>query len=142
MKERIVIIFIAVTLGLLATTIGFFLYEGSKPAKNINPTPEVKNKESTPALPTEKITLTISEPNDEAVVTGRTIRVRGKTDPQNTIIISTNEEDEVVTPTNNGDFTASINIDAGVNKLIIQAISPEGDKREIIQTISFSSEEF
>lgn len=140
MKERIVIIFIAVTLGLLTTTIGFFLYESSKPAKNITPTPSPGKSE--PKISQDKITLTISEPNDEIVVANRTVRVRGKTDPQNTVIISTNEEDEVVKPTSLGDFTASVSIDAGVNKLIIQAITPEGEKREIIQTISFSSEEF
>lgn len=140
MKERIVIIFIAVTLGLLFTTIGFFLYESSKPAKKITPTPVAEKSE--PILKKEDITLTISEPNDEIIVSSRTVRVRGKTDPQNTVIISTNEEDEVVKPTSLGDFTATVSIDAGVNKLIIQAITPDGEKKEIIQTISFSSEEF
>lgn len=140
MKERIVIIFIAVTLGLLATTLGFFLYEASKPAKQIAPTPTPQNKILKNI--NEKITLTLSEPNDEKVVENRTIRVRGKTDPGNIIIVSSNQEDVVAKPTSLGDFTVSLSIDAGVNKLIIQAITPEGEKREVVQTISFSSEEF
>jgi hypothetical protein len=140
MKERIVIIFIAVTLGLVATTVGFFVYESSKPAKNATSTPPLGNNESNPNQNT--ITLNISEPTDESITNNRNVRVRGKTDPENTIIISTNQEDVAIAPTNQGDFTASVSIDTGVNKIIIQAITPDGNKKEISQTISFSSEEF
>ncbi len=138
MKERIVIIFIAVTLGLLVTTIGFFLYETSKPNKDIKP--DITKKEKTGPLPSEKTKLTILAPKDETVTTNRTIQVKGVTDPQNTLIISTNTEDVVVGPTSEGSFTATITIDAGENKLVVRAIDPSGNTEEVIQTISFSSD--
>jgi hypothetical protein len=138
MKERIVIIFIAVTLGLLVTTIGFFLYETSKPNKDIKP--DITKKEKIEPQPNEKTKLTILSPKDEAVSANRTIQVKGITDSQNTVIISSNTEDVVVSPTSEGTFTATITIDAGENKLIVRAIDASGETEEVIQTISFSSD--
>lgn len=141
MKERIVIIFIAVTLGLLATTIGFFLYESAKPEKGAaQPTPE-KSLSTTPQTDSG-ILLEITEPKDESLTTKRSILVKGRTDPENTLIISSNTDDVVASPTPEGDFTATITIDAGVNTLTTQAITPTGESKKDIRTISFSSEEF
>lgn len=141
MKERVVIIFIAVTLGLLATTIGFFLYETSKPNKEISSSTTVKPKKPAPA-PTNDILLSISSPKNEIVTSNRTIQVKGTTDPENTVIISTNQEDIAVAPTSNGSFSASISIDSGENKLSITAVNSLGNSKKITQTISFSSDEF
>lgn len=139
MKERIVIIFIAVTLGLVLTTFGFFLYESTKPTKEITPTPlpATINQQ-----PNETVNLTVDEPTDELVTEKRTITVKGKTDPENTIIISTNQEDTVAEPTSSGAFTTTISIDTGINQVIIKAITPDGEERDIIRTVSFSPEDF
>ncbi|MGE5042063.1 MAG: hypothetical protein ACM3IJ_04115 [Candidatus Levyibacteriota bacterium] len=137
MKERIVIIFIAVTLGLVATTIGFFVYETAKPNKVVNPT----TKKQEQVFPKSSITLTVLSPADETVTAKRTIEVKGKTDPQNTIIVSTNEEDVVATPTSNGDFSASISIDSSVNKVVTEAVAPDGTSTKDVRTISFSTDE-
>lgn len=138
MKERIVIIFIAVTLGLLATTIGFFVYENAKPNKKV----EVSNKKPEEPVSNQKvITLTISTPADESVTNKRSVDVKGKTDPQNTVIISTNQEDVVAQPTDLGEFTATVAIDTGVNKLVVESINPNGESTKIERTISFSADE-
>ena len=139
MKERVVIIFIAVTLGLLATTVGFFLYESAKPSK---PVSEKLTQKATHPAPNDGITLTISSPQNESLTSNRTIQVKGKTYPQNTIIISTNQEDTVVSPTSEGDFTASLSIDTGVNKLIIEAVAPNGESKKEVRVISFSTGDF
>lgn len=139
MKERIVIIFIAVTLGLLVTTVGFFLYESSKPSK---PVSEGSAQTATKPHPSDEITLTVTAPQNESLTANRTIQVKGKTDPQNTVIVSTNQEDTVVTPTSEGDFTASLTIDAGVNKLTVEAIAPNGNSKKDVRIVSFSTGDF
>lgn len=139
MKERIVIIFIAVTLGLILTTFGFFLYESTKPANNNTPTP---SPISSSQPQTDELLLVVDEPNDELVTEKRTISVRGKTDPENTVIISTNQEDTVAKPTSNGSFSTTISIDTGINKVVIKAIAPDGKQRDMIRTVSFSPEDF
>ncbi len=141
MKERIVIIFIAVTLGLLATTVAFFLYESAKPAKTTNTqevTPAVKNNLS----PADSFLLVVTEPKDESITANRTVQIKGKTNPENTIIVSSNQDDVTLVPTSDGDFTGSIAISAGVNKIITTAINPEGDSKIDTKIVSFSAEEF
>lgn len=140
MKERIVIIFIAVTLGLLATTVAFFLYESAKPAKQIV-TKEPKNiVKLAPA--SEEPALTVSEPKNETITSKRSVTVKGETNPENTIIISSNAEDVTVSPTTDGSFTATITIDAGVNKLITTSIDAEGNSEKDVRIVSFNAEEF
>lgn len=139
MKERIVIIFIAVTIGLILTTFGFFLYESTKPVKKESPKPTTTQKDVTSH---DEILLNVDEPVDEAVTTKRTITVKGKTNPSNTLIISTNQEDTVATPTSSGSFTTTISIDTGINKVIIKAITEDGAEKTVTKTVSFSPDDF
>lgn len=141
MKERIVIIFIAVTLGLLATTVAFFLYESAKPAK-ITSTPETTPVVQNDAPVADSFLLVVTEPKDESITEKRTVQIKGKTNPENTLIISSNQEDVAVVPTSEGDFTTSIAISAGVNKIIITAINPAGENKVDTKIVSFSAEEF
>lgn len=138
MKERIVIIFIAVTLGLIITTFAFFLYERSKPATEQKSTSKTVQPTSQP----NSILLQITEPAPETVSEKRSITVKGTTDPENVVIISTNQEDTVATPTSQGAFSATISIDAGINKLITRSISPNGESVVDERVISFSPEDF
>ncbi len=141
MKERIVIIFIAVTLGLLATTVAFFLYESAKPAKiaeNPKPTPSSTRT----AQNADSFLLVINEPKDESITNKRSLQVKGKTNPDNIVIISSNSEDITVRPTEDGEFNATITIAAGVNKLITTAINTDGDAKTDTKIVSFSAEEF
>lgn len=140
MKERIVIVFIAVALGLLVTTAGFFLYQQTKilpksaNQKNISP-------KASPT-PENKTYLSIEEPANESISDKRTISIKGKTNPENTLIISTNQEDIVVSPTSEGGFSATITIDTGTNKVVTRAVSPNGDERIDTRIITYSQEDF
>lgn len=143
MKERIVIVFIAVVVGLLITTLGFFLYESSRDIAGQELKKPVSQKTNgMPAPKKEELLLTVNEPADEGVVDRRTITVKGSTKSDNVIVISTNQEDIVATPASDGKFSASIMIDAGTNKLITRAISPSGQSTIDERTITYSTEKF
>lgn len=145
MKERIVIVIIAIGLGLFLTTIGFLIYQSTKfkPA-------ETETTETQPTgtvagiteVPEEDTGLTITEPKDEAVLDKRTVKVTGSTDPSYTVVISSNQEDVVATPDSKGKFTASVTIDAGTNELITKAIKPDGTEIKDTRVITYSTEEF
>lgn len=145
MKERIVIVIIAIGLGLFLTTIGFLIYQSTKfkPAKT-----ETTETQPTGTLagvtdaPKEDTGLTITEPKDEAVLDKRTVKVTGSTDPSYTVVISSNQEDVVATPDSKGKFTASVTIDAGTNELITKAIKPDGTEIKDTRVITYSTEEF
>lgn len=141
MKEKIVIIFIALIVGLFITTIAFYLYQSTKSESAQN-----QNKETsfvlTPTPMPQGLLLNIEEPKDEAVTSKRTISVKGKTNPENTIVVSSNIQDVVGTPTSEGSFSLSVDIDAGTNKIIVRAIDSQGNQVTDERIITFSQEEF
>lgn len=139
MKERIVIVFIAIALGLFVTTLIFFIYQQTKILPKNTPKSSNTVVKQTPA---DTILLSIDEPKNESITDRRTIQVKGKTNPENTIIVSTNQEDVVASPTTEGQFSISVTIDTGVNKILTRVITPSGEEKTDSRIISFSTEEF
>ncbi|OGH12361.1 MAG: hypothetical protein A2857_01345 [Candidatus Levybacteria bacterium RIFCSPHIGHO2_01_FULL_36_15] len=143
MKEKILIIFIALALGLALATLGFYIFqstkkgvlENSKKTDNINKTAENKDK-------TNGIILSIDSPTNESLVNERTIEVKGKTNPLNTIIVSSNLEDAMGSADSNGNFSINIGIDAGLNNIIVRSFSSTGDETKDERTVTFSQEDF
>ncbi len=140
MRERLVIVFIAIAIGLIVTTLLFFLYQQTKTIpQKVSNTLSQGNPSPTPQNSTY---LVVEQPRDEALSDRRSIQVKGKTNPENTIIVSTNQEDIIATPTRDGRFAVTVAIDSGSNKLITRAISPSGEEKIDIRVITFSTEEF
>lgn len=141
MKERLVIIIVAIVAGLFITTAGFFIYQATK-----KPSSTGSKKIVTDVLPTENPTgslyLKVAEPSDELITTKRTLEIKGSTNPSNTIVISTNQQDVTAKPTVDGQFSVTIEIDAGANIVISRAIAPNGDSVTDTRTVTYSSEEF
>src|SRR5438132_1311064 len=105
MKERIVIVIIAVVLGLAATTLGFFIYQSTKMIPDNTPKSLSSSKASPTPIDTTKLFLTIDEPKENILLKNRTIQVKGKTNSDNTLLVSTNQEDVVAKPSSDGTFS-------------------------------------
>ena len=144
MKERLVIVVIAVGLGLFLTTIGFLIYQSTKfkPAEKSTQTNNSNKSVTITDTPKEESLLTVNEPKDEAVVDRRTVKVSGQTDATYTIVISSNIEDVVAKPDSKGKFTANITIDAGTNQIVTKAIKPDGSEITNTRIVTYSTEEF
>lgn len=144
MKEKLLIVFVASVLGLIIATISFYIYQTTKntPVNQEVQNPIVKEVKSDEEQLTNKGALTIDEPKAESIFDRRTIEVKGKTLAENTIIVSTNSHDEVVTPASDGKFSVSIDIEVGVNKLITRSIAPTGATTVDERIITFTTEEF
>ena len=140
MRERLIIVFVAVAIGLIITTLIFFLYQQTKTI------PSQSNKTSgsqNSATPTKSPSyLTIDEPQDEALVDKRLLQVKGRTHAEDIIVVSTNQEDKVVRPTTDGKFAVSITIDAGANVIVVRSIGSSGSEEKDSRTVTFSTEEF
>lgn len=140
MKERLIIIVLAVVSGLIITTVAFFIYQnfinGSNSAKESS-----SNAQITPQ-PTKNLLLEISEPADGSLTDNRTISVKGVTNPENVVVVSSNQEDNSGKPSSDGNFSITITIDAGANFLVVRSIAPDGTeiKKEIV--ITYTTEEF
>ena len=140
MRERIIIIFVAIAIGLVVTTLVFFLYQQTK---NIPQKAAVGTalNEPTPT-PSSSQFLVIEAPGDESISDRRSIEVKGKTNPGSTIIVSTNQQDVIASPTADGAFTVSITIDTGSNKIVTRSIAEDGQEAQDTRVVTYSTEDF
>lgn len=142
MKEKIIIIFVALITGLFITSAGFFIYQSTKKGNEVDDTPkQAANPVPSPQTP-DGIFVKVDSPTDETLSATRTINIKGSTNPENTVVISTNLQDATAKPESNGNFSIPIEIAAGANIIITRSIAPDGETAEDTRTVTFSTEEF
>lgn len=138
-KEKIILSFVAITIGLVVGGGAFYFYQSTKviPKTEQNP---ITVKPNPSPLP--KVLLTVDEPRDENVYDSRVIKISGKTDPNATIVVLTDTDEDILTPTTTGDFSTTVTINAGENVIQITAINKNGDTNTINRTVTYSTESF
>ena len=141
--EKVILSFVAVFVGLLAAGVAFYLYQSTQ---IITTTPEKqtlaeKTQQPSPT-PSDDNVLTIQSPADEAVFDQEVISIKGTTDPNAIITVSTAESDQVVKPAANGDFSLTQTIPDGTSIIQIVAIYPDGTEQKEIRTVTYSTESF
>ena len=141
--EKVILSFVAVLIGLIAAGIAFYLYQATItiPTSKTEPI-EIAKKPSPEPLADNKHLFVIEKPQDEEVFDKRQVTVSGKTIQGTTIIVSTEDSDEVISPANNGDFTLTITIPSGTSQIKITAIFPDGTEKTETKTVTFSTEDF
>lgn len=141
--EKFVLSFIAILFGLFVAGIGFYIYQSTKvvPKEAIKPLVKLSPTPTPTAVPAG-IPLTITQPLDESVSTTKTITIQGKTDADITVVISTPTNDEVVNPTPNGDFSSTVTLDNGENRIAVTGMGPNGVETTKIITVTYSTESF
>lgn len=141
MKERLIIIIVAIVAGLFITSAGFFIYQSTKKTNDTPITKAPVANQTTPT-PIQTLYVKVTEPKDESITTKRTLILKGVTNPENLLVVSTNLEDVEAKPTSEGTFSVSIDIDAGANEVITRAIAPDGASVQDVRSITYSTEEF
>lgn len=138
--EKIVLSFIALLAGLIAAGAAFYVYQSTKTI----PQQQTKQKtiEKTSPIPKPSLFLNIDRPKDEEVTSNKKITVSGKTEGSAIVVISTPLEDNVVTPSQTGNFSTTVEIDDGENEIHITAIQPNGEDVKLLRTVTFSTENF
>lgn len=140
-KETIFLSLTALVIGLIVAGGIFFAYKYmTKPADkkgaiitlDPTPTPISSNSEE----------LMLSEPQDESVVEKKSVSVSGKTIPGSTVIVSSETDEQVATPAENGNFSLSTTISEGANIIEVISILPSGEERKVIRTVTYSTESF
>jgi hypothetical protein len=138
--ERVLLAVLAVVIGLLVAGVVFFLYENSRKT----PKPEIKTVASPNPSPTPKpsVFLTVEEPTDEEVISKKIISISGKTSKDAIVTVLTNNDEQVLTPTKNGDFSTTTTIEDGHNLIEITAIAQNGESTSILRVVTYTTEEF
>lgn len=139
-KEKIILSFVAVLIGLLVASAAFYFYQQTKV---ISPQNQKTISVIASPTPTPSVLLVVDEPADEKVYFDtRTIRISGKTDPSAIIIILMENSEQVFSPTKTGDFSTTVTLDNGANLVQITALLKNGDTTTIERTVSYSPENF
>lgn len=137
-KEKVILSSLAVMVGLSFAALGFYFYQGARFEEQSNGI--IVNAPS--PTPKPNIYLEISEPQDESVSDTKLITVSGKTKAGSIVVILTEDEEQVVNPTELGDFTASITLADGENLIQITAIAENGESVSIDRIVTYSTESF
>jgi len=141
--EKVILSFVAVFVGLIAAGVAFYLYQSTK----IIPTDQTKPSATQVTVQPTKMmanadTFTIDSPEDESVAGQKEIDIKGTAVKGATITVSTDDDDQVVQPADNGDFTLTENIPDGTSVIAFTAIFPDGTTKKIDRTVTFSTENF
>jgi hypothetical protein len=141
--EKLILSLVAIIVGLIAAGIAFYLYQMTRtlpPAKDQTIT--IKPQITRTPSPNNENFLTIENPKDEEVFDKKTITISGKTTPKSNIIVSSENNDQVVTTSETGEFTLTQSIDSGTNIIQITAIFPNGEEKKVTRTVTYSTENF
>lgn len=138
-KERVILSFIALLIGLMVAGGAFFLYENAKASA---PEEETVVSVPTPSVTEEATRLKIDKPQNEDVITSRTVTVSGKTEPNAVLIAQSAADEQVAKASANGSFQFTLDIEEGLNIINITAILADGTEVSEIRTITYSQEDF
>lgn len=141
--EKILLSFVAIVVGLVAAGAAFYLYQMTKtlPTQKNQPAAVTTKTSPTPSAENGNI-LSLDSPKDEQVFSDKQISISGKTMPDATIIITTEDADQIVKPASNGNYTLSQTIPDGTSILYITAIFSDGSEKKIMRTVTYSTENF
>src|SRR5438105_2475636 len=97
--EKILLSFVAIIVGLVAAGAAFYLYQMTKvlPAQKAQPVVVSPTTSANPSPDTGNI-LSLDSPKDEQVFDNKQLTINGKTLPDATIIVTTEDGDQVVKP--------------------------------------------
>ncbi|HSW47600.1 MAG TPA: hypothetical protein VLG67_00825 [Candidatus Saccharimonadales bacterium] len=141
--EKVVLSFVAVLIGLIAAGIAFYLYQATKTISTTQSKPITIVATPTPAPLSDKDhLLKIENPKNGGVFDKKLITISGKTVSGASVIVSTEDSDQVVSPASNGDFTLTTTIPDGTSVMKIKAIFPDGTEKDETITVTFSTESF
>lgn len=137
--EKIILAVAAIIAGLFVAGIAFYIYQTTR---TLSPS-SIKTITLKPtAAPSAPVLLTVDEPTDGSVTTSRVVSIKGKTDPQATIIVTTDATDTVVNPTTTGSYSLTLTLDSGENSILITAVLPNGQEAQKQLTVSVESDNF
>lgn len=91
-------------------------------------------------LERQTISLSLSGPDDEALVFDPNLLIQGTSSPQAVIILSWNGNNKAVEAGSDGSFSSTIKLQSGVNNLKVTAFDKSGENREEDRIIYYSTE--
>ena len=86
------------------------------------------------------LTLDLTSPDDEVLSFSQDLEISGKTSPGSEILISSADNDMVISSKPDGAFTGDFNLSEGTNQIKIVVFDKNGDQKEVDRTVYYSKE--
>ena len=113
------------------------LIKKKSPAQNET----ITNSIVTPSQKQEHtLSLEITEPTDEAIATNKEVKISGKTQKSNTIVLSTDLENTITEASADGNFSLNLRLVEGQNTLYITSYNENGDTETKSLTVFYTGE--
>ncbi|MFC1649767.1 hypothetical protein ACFL2C_03605, partial [Patescibacteria group bacterium] len=93
----------------------------------------------TPTSVPENLPLTVSSPNEDELQTENTINIKGLASPNSFVIISAESEDQILKTENDGGFEADVELEPGLNRILVASFDESGSINNQILNIVYSS---
>lgn len=140
-KEKIILYFIATSIGLLVSGAVFYLYQTTKTVEESKREIITKTIPS-PTLVPSSFFLALDSPKDEEVVNKKIITISGKTTSDAIIVIFVDDSEQIITPALDGSFSTTQTLNTGQNVIEVTAIGEFGEEKKLVRTVTLSNEEF
>jgi hypothetical protein len=90
-----------------------------------------------PQIEKKPLTLTIQSPTDASVLSDNVITVKGVTLPNTTVMFYTESDENSVESDASGNFEGEINLENGINTLIVWAFADTGEEKSMIMDLVY-----
>lgn len=88
----------------------------------------------------KSLRIDLDQPDDNLLTFSSSLVVSGNTLPNLRVLISTESQDSVVESKKDGSFSTVINLNEGINNLVVVVFDTGGETKQIERTIYYSKE--
>ena len=107
--------------------------------KQTSPTPEAVMASPTTTAASASISLSLTQPADESLVNSNKVTVTGKTAAGAVVVITDEDNQQIITADDQGNFSKEISLIAGYNEILITAYDKNGNKAEQSVVVTYST---
>lgn len=137
-------IFLVLLLTAVAASVGFLVWKHSLSLKTPNFSigkPATLGLNLMPVTQEHTtVTLNLSSPDNDKLVYDNNLLIEGQATPNAVVILSTNNNDQVLNVTNKGDFSVTLKLKNGLNQFTVAAFDKLGNTESESRTVYYSSE--
>jgi hypothetical protein len=141
-KEILIAIIIGFILGLIIT---FGIWTANKSLQENNNTSLTQENENQPIVSEtspnneEKVSLTITSPENNSLLDQEDIEITGQTSPLANLVILFEDGEEIIQADQQGEFKTEITLNGGANEITITAFDQDGNEASKVLNLVYST---
>lgn len=90
--------------------------------------------------PPKSLRLVLDQPDEDLLTFQSSVIVSGQTAPLTDVLISTDTDDLVIRSKPDGSFSTVLDLDEGINRIIVTVFDAKGDSRSVERALYYSKE--